>query len=169
MFKLVFALLLAGAATAAFSALIDRLYSRETKELSFPDRLKERAVFRRPLLFVGSAMTFFCFDTSYPAASFFSLCFYLPLLIISVTDWEQYIIFSPCGPSRLPLWGFRFPSWGNSLLRHRALPSAIQDAAKRTSIAEELCRYLHSRLRSDSSPAMRSSATDGPNGEVAAS
>ena len=93
MFKLVLALLLAGAATAAFSALIDRLYSRETKELSFPDRLKERAVFRRPLLFVGSAMTFFCFDTAYPVASFFSLCFYLPLLIIAVTDWEQYIIF----------------------------------------------------------------------------
>ncbi len=93
MFQLVFALLLAGAATAAFSALIDRLYSRETDELSFPDRLRERAMFRRPLLFVGCAAAFFCCDTAYPAASFFGLCFYLPLLIISVTDWEQYIIF----------------------------------------------------------------------------
>ena len=49
--------------------------------------------------------------------------------------------------------------------QHWRIHASIRAYAK----VEEPCRYLHSRLRSDSSPAMRSSATDGPNGEVAAS
>ncbi|MDO4203919.1 MAG: A24 family peptidase [Selenomonadaceae bacterium] len=75
------------------SKLIDLLYSRETEELSFPGEIRSRAVYRLPLLFAGCAAAFFQFDTAYPLAGIFNLCFYLSLLFISITDWEQYIIF----------------------------------------------------------------------------
>lgn len=84
---------LAGITTVGLSRLIDLLYSREKTELSFPEEKRSRAVLRLPLLFVGCAAAYFGVDASYPAAGIFNLCFYLTLLFISITDWEQYIIF----------------------------------------------------------------------------
>ena len=93
MLRIIITIILSGLATTAFSKLIDRLYSRETTDLSFPEQIKKRALLRRPLLFAGCAAAFFYFDPAQPIAGLLNLCFYLSLLIISVTDWEQYVIF----------------------------------------------------------------------------
>lgn len=93
MLHTILTIILAGLTTIIFSKLIDWFYSRESNDLSFPEQIKKRAILRQPLLFIGSAAAFFQFDTNYPLAGFMNLCFYLSLLIISVTDWEQYIIF----------------------------------------------------------------------------
>lgn len=91
--KIIFVTVLAAALTLGFARLIDLGYEREREELSFPQRLKERGRLRLPLLFTGCGAALWQFDPAYPAAGLFELCFHLTLLVIAITDWEQYIIF----------------------------------------------------------------------------
>ena len=93
MIRIISIIILSGIITPILSKLIARLYSHETSDLSFPDKIKQRATLRIPLLFVGCAAIFTQYDTNVPLAGLFNLCFYFPLLIVVVTDWEQYIIF----------------------------------------------------------------------------
>lgn len=91
--KIICVTILAAALAAIFARLIDSGYRREAAELSFPDRVKERGRLRLPLLFIGCAAALWQFDPACPAAGYFELCFHMSLLVIAVTDWEQYIIF----------------------------------------------------------------------------
>ena len=85
--------MLSPALTVIGSRWIDRLYLKEDAPLTFPEEISARSRFRRPLLSIG---LFFCVllsvqrppvDAGYLiAASFF-------LLLITATDFEQYVIF----------------------------------------------------------------------------
>lgn len=72
--------------TLAGSFWIDKLYSRST-ELTFPEKILERAKFRKPILFVSLAILFnLTNDLWIPAAIFL-------LALMTVTDFEQYMLF----------------------------------------------------------------------------
>ena len=91
--EIIFCVVLSAVLTVLGSRWIDRLYAREDAPLSFPDDISARSRFRRPLLSIG---LFICILLSVKrtpieapyliAASFF-------LLLITATDFEQYVIF----------------------------------------------------------------------------
>ena len=89
MLKIIFALVL----TFIGSLWIDILFSRSRVILSFPDELEKRARFRKIFLFIGF---FFCTDLIYnrqPIEFFYLMTAVFFLLIITMTDFEQYVIF----------------------------------------------------------------------------
>lgn len=85
--------MISAALTEVGSRWIDRLYLSEEAPLTFPEEISARSRYRRPFLWIG---LFFCvllsvqrspLDAGYLiAASFF-------LLLITATDFEQYVIF----------------------------------------------------------------------------
>ena len=85
--------LLALAAAPASNKIISLLYRKEPEVLSYPEQIKERARFRLPLLFFGCIICFWQFDSSNVIPSAFSIAFFFFLLLITVTDLEQYVIF----------------------------------------------------------------------------
>ena len=78
-------LILAAVLTFAGSLWIDKLYSRST-ELTFPEEISSRARFRKPILFVAFAILSLFGDLWTMAAIFL-------LVLMTVTDFEQYMLF----------------------------------------------------------------------------
>ena len=89
-------LLLSFVCTIAGSLWIDRLYRQEKDDslLSFPDQIAKRAKFRKPLLFF---LLLFCLGKTWYAVSIPTVFYYTAaitfLSFITVTDFEQYVIF----------------------------------------------------------------------------
>ena len=89
-------LLLSFVCTIAGSLWIDRLYRQEKDDslLSFPDQIAKRAKFRIPLLFF---LLLFCLGKTWYAVSIPTVIYYTVAIIflsfITVTDFEQYVIF----------------------------------------------------------------------------
>lgn len=84
-----FILSLAAAAvlTCAGNVWINKLY-RKSKDLSFPKKISERAKFRLPILFVTLTISFCAANGDlWLMAAFFLL------LLMTVTDFEQYMLF----------------------------------------------------------------------------
>ena len=88
--------LLSFVCTIAGSLWIDRLYRQEKDDslLSFPDQIAKRAKFRKPLLFF---LLLFCIGKAWYAVSIPTVLYYTAaialLSFITVTDFEQYVIF----------------------------------------------------------------------------
>ena len=89
-------LLLACAATWSGSCWIDQLYAQEQDSdlLSFPKQIAQRAQFRKPLLFFLLAI---CIGKAWSIATgaqlfYFAIAIVL-LSFVTVTDFEQYVIF----------------------------------------------------------------------------
>lgn len=88
--------LLSFVCTIAGSLWIDRLYRQEKDDrlLSFPDQIAKRAIFRKPLLFF---LLLFCLGKTWYAVSIPTVIYYTVAIIflsfITVTDFEQYVIF----------------------------------------------------------------------------
>ncbi|MBQ3435351.1 MAG: prepilin peptidase [Selenomonadaceae bacterium] len=78
-------IILAAVLTVAGSLWIDKLYSRST-ELTFPEEISSRARFRKPILFVAFAF-FSLFGDLWTMAAIFLL------VLMTVTDFEQYMLF----------------------------------------------------------------------------
>jgi len=76
----------AAALTFVGSRWIDRLYDG-CSELSFPEKISERAKFRRPLMFVALTIFFAAADDLWLAAGIFFL------VLMTATDFEQYMLF----------------------------------------------------------------------------
>ena len=82
--------------TIAGSLWIDKLYCQEKDDslLSFPDQIAKRAKFRKPLLFF---LLLFCLGKAWCAVSIPTVFYYTAaitfLSFITVTDFEQYVIF----------------------------------------------------------------------------
>ena len=82
--------------TAAGSLWIDRLYRQEKDDslLSFPDQIAKRAKYRKPLLFF---LLLFCLGKTWCSVSIPTVLYYTAaiafLSFITVTDFEQYVIF----------------------------------------------------------------------------
>lgn len=89
-------LLLSIAFTWAGSYWIDKLYMQEQESdlLSFPEQILQRARFRKPLLFLLLAI---CMDKAWSIATGAKLIYLVIaialLVFVSVTDFEQYVIF----------------------------------------------------------------------------
>ena len=89
-------LLLSFVCTIAGSLWINRLYRQEKDDslLSFPDQITKRAKLRKPLLFF---FFFFCLGKTWYAVSIPTVIYYTVAIIflsfITVTDFEQYVIF----------------------------------------------------------------------------
>ena len=79
-------ILIAAILTCAGSAWIDRLY-RTSKDLTFPEKISERARFRRPLLFCALAILFCAAENFWACAAIFLL------VLMTATDFEQYMLF----------------------------------------------------------------------------
>ena len=72
--------------TCAGNVWIDKLYSR-SKELSFPKKISKRAKFRLPILFITLTISFYAANDLWLMAAFFLL------MLMTVTDFEQYMLF----------------------------------------------------------------------------
>ena len=89
-------LLLACVATEFGSFWINRLYAQEQDSdlLSFPEQIPQRSRFRKPLLLLLLAV---CLIKSWSVAAGIQLFYYVIaivlLLFVTVTDFEQYVIF----------------------------------------------------------------------------
>lgn len=79
-------ILIAAALTCAGSLWIDRLY-RASEDLTFPEKISERAKFRKPLLFCASAILFCMTENFWLMTAIFFL------MLMTATDFEQYMLF----------------------------------------------------------------------------
>ena len=79
-------ILAAAILTCAGSLWIDKLYSR-SDDLSFPNEISSRSKFRKPLIFISTAILFNMTDEL-----FLSAAIYL-LVLMTATDFEQYMLF----------------------------------------------------------------------------
>lgn len=68
------------------SLWIDKLYTAST-ELTFPEKISERAKFRKPLIFCALTI-FFCLSTDWRISAAIFL-----LTLMTATDFEQYMLF----------------------------------------------------------------------------
>ena len=78
-------IILAAVLTVAGSLWIDKLYSR-SKELTFPEEISSRARFRKPIIFFSLSCLYMFGDLWIMAAIFL-------LVLMTVTDFEQYMLF----------------------------------------------------------------------------
>lgn len=79
--------------TVAGSLWIDRLY-RASDELTFPEKISERSKFRRPILFCALVtLNWFVLTTMTAPERFFVLAAIFLLLLMTATDFEQYMLF----------------------------------------------------------------------------
>ena len=75
------------------SRWIDRLYAREDAPLNFPNEIAARKKFRLPLLSIGTFVCLICIaDRSLLEIFYLAIASFL-LLLITTTDFEQYVIF----------------------------------------------------------------------------
>ncbi len=93
------------------SLWIDKLYAAST-ELTFPEKISERAKFRKPLIFCALTI-FFCLSTDLRLSAAIFL-----LTLMTATDFEQYMLFDAM---TLPLafFGVLF-AWQTNFLDHAA-------------------------------------------------
>lgn len=92
--EIIFSAIFSTAITLPISNLIDSLYKKSFDELSFPDRLGKKILFRKIFLCAG---IFFCtifLAELPPPKNFYHIIAAIFLLIIIVTDFEQQIIFN---------------------------------------------------------------------------
>ena len=83
---MVFKILIAVLLTCAGDIFINKLYSRSA-ELSFPKEISSRSRFRKPILFFALAILFYLTDNFWIMAAIFLL------LLMTLTDFEQYMLF----------------------------------------------------------------------------
>ena len=84
---------LAAIMTVAGAIWIDKLYGT-CADLSFPEKIPERSKFRRPILFCGlSVSNWLVFTTINMPEKFFILAAIFLLVLMTVTDFEQYMLF----------------------------------------------------------------------------
>ena len=89
MIELVAAFLL----TFAISKIIDKLYKNFSAELSFPAEIQSRSRFRKIILFAGIFLSERFFLELPEPQNFYSTAAAIFLLVVTVTDFEQQIIF----------------------------------------------------------------------------
>lgn len=75
------------------SRWIDRLYAREGAPLTFPDAISARSRFRRPLLAIGLFVCLLAIIERPPIEAMYLTAATFLLLLITATDFEQYVIF----------------------------------------------------------------------------
>ena len=80
-------------ATVVGSLWIDKLY-RTSTELTFPKKISERSKFRRSILFYTLVpLNWFVLSSTNAPENFFLLAAILLLALMTVTDFEQYMLF----------------------------------------------------------------------------
>ena len=72
---------------------IDKLYEMPTAPLSFPEDISRRSRFRKPILAVALFLTNLQFATVPSPKCFYLIVAAFFLLLITMTDFEQYVIF----------------------------------------------------------------------------
>jgi len=94
-FVLVPAILIAATCTAVGSTWINHLYSKAPAELlSFPEGITSRAIYRKPLLFLLLAACIVKVSIiTTPPTFFYWIAAIVLLSFVTVTDFEQYVIF----------------------------------------------------------------------------
>ena len=75
------------------SRWIDRLYAREEAPLEFPNEIAARKKFRLPLLSIGMFIFLIEITDRAPLEIFYLAIASFLLLLITATDFEQYVIF----------------------------------------------------------------------------
>ena len=88
-----FSLLTSAALTVLGSRWIDRLYAREDAPLNFPNEIAARKKFRLPLLSIGMFVCLIEIANREPLEIFYLALAAFFLLLITATDFEQYVIF----------------------------------------------------------------------------
>lgn len=91
--EIILATVISLTATAIMSRVIDSLYQKFFDELTFPNEIKLRGKFRKPIL---AAAIFFCAIISLQLPTpqnFYSTTGIIFLLTVCVTDFEQQIVF----------------------------------------------------------------------------
>ena len=88
-----FSLLTSAALTVLGSRWIDRLYAREDAPLHFPNEIAARKKFRLPLLSIGMFVCLIEIANREPLEIFYLALAAFFLLLITTTDFEQYVIF----------------------------------------------------------------------------
>lgn len=114
--KIFFSSVVAAIMTFAGSLWIDKLYSRSS-ELTFPEEISSRSKFRKPLLFFALANLIYLSDDLFLMAAIFLLA------LMTVTDFEQYMLFDAM-TFPLALIGI-FYSWQNSGLQDNLIAAAV--------------------------------------------
>ena len=85
--------MLAALMTFVGTRWIERLY-RTSKDLTFPDEILSRSRYRRPILFcMLTALNFYVLSTTIAPEKFFLLAANFFLVLMTVTDFEQYMLF----------------------------------------------------------------------------
>ncbi|MBE8951670.1 MAG: prepilin peptidase [Quinella sp. 1Q7] len=115
--------ILSAVATVAGSAWIDKLYDA-CKELTFPDEIASRSKFRRPILFCALTVLncVVLTATDVPEKLFLLTATFL-LMLMTVTDFEQYMLFDAM-TAPLALLGAAFV-WQTGLSVQEHLTAAI--------------------------------------------
>ena len=115
--------ILAAVATVAGSAWIDKLYGA-CEELTFPDEIASRSKFRRPILFFALTVLncVVLIATDVPEKFFLLTAIFL-LMLMTVTDFEQYMLFDAM-TAPLALLGAAFV-WQTGLNVQEHLTAAI--------------------------------------------
>ncbi len=98
------------------SMWIDKLYSQST-ELTFSDEILRRSKFRKPILFLSTAILFNMTDDLFLMAAIFLL------VLMTFTDFEQYMLFDAM-TFPFALLGI-FYAWQNSTLQENFLAAAV--------------------------------------------
>ena len=109
-------LIVAAIMTIAGSLWIDKLYLRSS-ELTFPEEILSRSKFRKPSLFFALAILIYLTDDLFLMAAIFLL------MLMTVTDFEQYMLFDAMTLS-LALIGI-FYSWQNSSLQDNLIAALV--------------------------------------------
>ena len=108
-------IILAAVLTFAGSLWIDELYSR-SKELTFPEEVSSRSRFRKPTIFISLSCLYMFGDLWIMAAIFL-------LVLMTVTDFEQYMLFDAMTLPFALLGGFYV--WQMDLNFHEHLAAAL--------------------------------------------
>ena len=98
------------------SLWIDKLYSQST-ELTFPNEISSRSKFRKPILFLSTAILFNMTDELFLMAAIFLL------VLMTLTDFEQYMLFDAM-TLPLALIGAIY-AWQNSTLQENFLAATV--------------------------------------------
>ena len=114
--KIFLSAMLAAALTFAGTLWIEKLYSRST-ELTFPEKISDRAKFRKPLLFFALTILFSLTDDAFLTAAIFLL------VLMTFTDFEQYMLFDAM-TFPLAALGAAY-AWQNSTLQENFLAALV--------------------------------------------
>lgn len=75
------------------SEWIDSLYQNHPDTLTYPSKTRQRALFRKPFLFLASCLLLPCISSSSLPVLIYQLLLIYFLLLVICTDFEQYVIF----------------------------------------------------------------------------